>query len=241
MKRLEDVTAVFLDADDTLWENNMFFLQCIEWLSRTGRSMGFTDKAVLTVLDSWEKRHIRLMGYGYASFEESLLATVRQLSLTSRYVVPHHAGLRLRALKWTRFLRNHPMVLMPGVRETLPRIAARYRTIIVTKGNHDDQMSKVHRSGLLPAVEGVEVVHRKNVQEYVDVLAKYGLAPEEVVMVGNSPASDVNPPKRAGMRTVFVPHPKTWHFEVEHIQPGGPETVRIAHFAALAGVLGLDA
>ncbi len=237
--RLDNIKAVLLDADDTLWENNMFFLQCIEWLCKTGRGMGFCDKAVLTILDSWEKHHIRLMGYGYGSFEQSLLATVKQLVMTGRYYSPGHAGLRKRALKWTAFLRTHPIIFMLGVEETLPHIASHYQTIVVTKGNHDDQMSKVQRSGLLPILDGVEVVHRKNVGDYISVLKKYNLKPEETVMIGNSPASDVNAPKRAGIRTVFVPHSKTWHFEVEPIQPGGPETIHVPHFAALRDVLKL--
>ncbi|MGF1572840.1 MAG: hypothetical protein ACFCU1_07195, partial [Sumerlaeia bacterium] len=57
---LSVLKAVFVDADDTLWENNLFFLQCEEWLCIQGRSMGFTDRAVVEIMNRNERRNIRI-------------------------------------------------------------------------------------------------------------------------------------------------------------------------------------
>jgi putative hydrolase of the HAD superfamily len=36
-------------------------------------------------------------------------------------------------------------------------------------------------------------------------------------MIGNSPRSDVNPALAAGLRAVYIPHPRTWSLEVEEL------------------------
>jgi len=239
METFDNVKAVLVDADDTLWENNLFFLQCVEWLCSVGRRLGYADRATSHILDQWEKRDIRLMGVGYHSFERSLLSTLRELALTSRRPCSDHAGLQRKALRWMHFLRSHPIVFMEGVREALPHLSKHFTVIVVTKGNPPDQMSKVHRSQLLPYLAAVEVVWKKNAEDYRNVLAKHNLRAEDAVMVGNSPRSDINGAKRAGIRTVYVPHPQTWHFEMEPILPDLPATIRIPHFGALRDVLKL--
>lgn len=239
MEAFDNVRALFVDADDTLWENNLFFLQCIEWYCGVGRRLGFTDRAATQILDRWEHFCIPRMGVGYHSFERALLAAIRELALTARRPCGDHSGLHCRARRWVHFLRRHPIVFMAGVHETLPAIARACPVIVVTKGNTPDQMSKVVRSGLLPHLKAVEVVKKKNAQDYLDVLARQGLRAEEVVMVGNSPRSDINGAKRAGIRTVYIPHPKTWHMEIEPILPDQPATIHIPHFAALRDVLKL--
>lgn len=44
-------------------------------------------------------------------------------------------------------------------------------------------------------------------------------------MIGNSPKSDINPPKKIGMQTILIPNDKTWRFEKEPIISGKPETI----------------
>jgi putative hydrolase of the HAD superfamily len=236
----ECVDAVLVDADDTLWENNIYFLQAIDWLLRMGRRCGYTDRAVTDRMNQYELRNIRQYGYGYDSFERSFLAMVHWITRNpygeKEYL---HAGLRIRAKQWVAFVRRHPIVLLPGVEETLPHLAKHIKTIIVTKGNQHDQMAKVYRSGLLPFFHGVEVVPHKYPENYAAVLEKYDLAPDNVVMIGNSPASDINNPKRLGIRTVFIPHRQTWTFEHEPIRPDGPGTIEIPKFSALTEVLAL--
>ena len=235
--KLENIKAVLLDADDTLWENNKFFVQSLEWLCGVGRRFGFTDQAVMEIMRELELRHITLYGFGYTSYEYSLLMAVRQITASRPEKASLHPGLRQQALQWTHFLRRHPIIFMPGVEETLPHLVRHYPVIIVTKGDYHDQMAKVYRSGLLPMLHGVEVVPTKRPEEYRAVLAKYNLEAHEVVMIGNSPASDINNAKRAGLRTIFVPYRGTWEFEMEPIMIEAPETVEAPDFSALSRIL----
>ena len=235
---LAGVTTLFVDADDTLWENNHFFLMAHANLCRRAREAGLTDRAATAIINRWERRNIPRLGFSYNSYEASLLATVREVAAHLPPGQRHrHAGLRQEALRWTAFLRRHPILFLPGVSETVPLLAGCYKVIIVTKGNQGDQMAKVHRSGLLSVVHGVEVIPTKKPTEYLAILGKHGLRKEEVVMIGNSPHSDINNAKKAGIRTIFVPHPRTWEFEVEPLMPEGPQTLEIAGFGQLRGLL----
>ncbi|MEQ8818707.1 MAG: HAD family hydrolase [Sumerlaeia bacterium] len=238
---LRNVQAVFVDADDTLWENNIYFMQSLQWLCQTGRRLGFTDYATGRILHRYELRNIPFRGFGYDSYEISLLQALRHLCQAHERGRMLHPGLRRQALEWTRFLRSHPIVLRPGVARTLPLLKESYQTIMVTKGHHGDQMGKVFRSGLESLFHAIEVVPDKKPQNYRDVLKKYNLDPAHVVMVGNSPGGDINAAKRAGIRTIFVPHPQTWEYDMEPILPEEPATLHVANFEGLRIALGLKA
>jgi putative hydrolase of the HAD superfamily len=231
--------AILVDADDTLWENNIYFLECLRWLCEVGRRLGFADEATIEIMRRREQANIPVLGYSYSSFEVSLTEALRHLCLGSALGRELHAGFRMRARQWVFFLRQHPIVFLPGVLETLPQLTRRYPVIIVTKGDRHDQMSKVIRSGLLAQVHAAEVVPEKYPANYRAVLEKYGFAPEEVVMIGNSPRSDINQPKRAGIKTIYVPHPRTWEMELEPILAEQPETTVVPHFGGVANVLNL--
>jgi putative hydrolase of the HAD superfamily len=229
--------AVLVDADDTLWENNIFFLECLQWLCLTGRRFGFSDEAVIEIMRRREKTNIPVLGYSYNSFETSLAEALRQLCFASDAGRREHAGLRMRARQWVLFLRQHPILFLPGVLESIPKLTQHYPVIIVTKGDAHDQMAKVKRSGLLDQVFAAEVVPEKYPANYRAVLDKYGLTEKEVVMIGNSPRSDINQAKRAGIRTIYVPHPSTWEMELEPILPEEPETQVVPHFGVVPELL----
>lgn len=234
--RFTNVKTLLLDLDDTLWENNLYFLQSIDALCRVGRRYGMTDRGVNTLLDHLENRHIPYLGFGYSSFEVSYLMALGMI-LNRAGAGQVHAGHWRNAKQMMHYLRTHPIDWLPGVRETLPRLREQFRLVIVTKGQPEDQLSKLDRSGGADLFDGVEVVPRKSVACYQAVLGKYALDPDETVMVGNSPHSDINQPKLAGLRTIYIPHPQTWHREMEPIRTDGPPTIEIPRFDLLPRVV----
>jgi putative hydrolase of the HAD superfamily len=230
------VRNVLLDLDDTLWENNLYFIRSLDLLLAVGRSLGYTAAAVTHTVNRMEDRNIPVMGFGYDSYNASYLQALRAL-VHGAGAGDRHAGYSVLAHRMLHELRHHPIDWLPGVRETLPALTAAYRTIVVTKGNPRDQMAKVHRSGIGHLFAAVEVVPHKNPQCYQAVLARHGLDPAKTVMVGNSPRSDINMARRAGMRTVYIPHRLTWYREMEPILADGPRNLVIGRFDELPGVL----
>ncbi|MEO8376192.1 MAG: HAD hydrolase-like protein, partial [Candidatus Sumerlaeota bacterium] len=208
----------------------------LDWLCSEARSLGVPDRATITMLNHWETFNIRWKGYGYDSYESSLLLTVGMIARRAGRL-DLHAGLRATALRWTTFLKSHPIKWRPEVEKNLPLLTKRFNTIIVTKGNPKDQMGKVDRCGMRDLFAGAEVVPHKHKSCYLSVLKKYKLNPDETVMVGNSPRSDINNARMAGLRTIYVPHPKTWYREMEPISSDDPPTVEVQHFGQVLKVL----
>src|SRR2546429_3864674 len=67
---------LIMDADDTLWENNIYFEQAIHSFMTFLDHSRLSHEEVRAALDEIE----RLMGYGSANFTKSLVETYRRLA-----------------------------------------------------------------------------------------------------------------------------------------------------------------
>jgi len=219
--RMPDLTrngaqVLLIDADDTLWENNIYFERAIANFISFLNHQEYTPEKVRAVLNDVERVNVAKHGYGLISFAHALVETFERLS-----VEPLTPALHETIHGFAHAIAENPVEIISGVRETLDYLAPRHRLILLTKGNFTEQTGKVERSGLKPHFAAVEVVHEKDPAMYRQVVAKYGLETDITWMVGNSPKSDVNPALAAGLNAVFVPHDQTWVLEHEELaQPG---------------------
>jgi putative hydrolase of the HAD superfamily len=172
-----------------------------------------------------EQRNVKTTGYGSKAFCASLHQVAKELGV---------ADVEPWVQQQENWILHHPIELMPGVRETLPLLFANHQIIMVTKGRADEQLGKLERSGLAGFFHATEVVFEKHVETYRQVVAKHRLAIQTTWMIGNSPRSDINPAKAAGLRTVFIPYHTTWWHEIEEISPNGAETLVLENFGELA-------
>ncbi|HUI05703.1 MAG TPA: HAD family hydrolase [Verrucomicrobiae bacterium] len=217
--------TLLIDADDTLWENNVYFERvATEFLDRLA-ARGVPKPRAEELLWQTEQRNVKITGYGSQAFCASLHEVARALG---------GADLEPWIAEKERWIFHYPIELMPGVRETLPLLHAKNQTVLVTKGRVDEQTGKLERSGLAKFFHAIEIVFEKNVETYRAVVNKQRLDPSATWMIGNSPRSDINPAKAAGLRTVFIPYHITWQHEIEEIAAEGPETLVLESFADLA-------
>jgi len=212
--------TLLIDADDTLWENNIYFERVIARFFE-GFS-GHSPAALRQTLDDVEREIVLSHGYGLSAFEQALLRTAERL--TGAPPAPERE-VEVRAL--ARSLNQHPIELLPGVAETLAYLAARHSLILMSKGDPVEQSAKLERSGLGHHFSAVEIVPEKDEAVYRDTLARHNLAAPATWMIGNSPKSDVNPALAAGLNAVFVPHDMTWVLEHEHLSPPPAEAPRL--------------
>ncbi len=219
---------LLIDADDTLWENNIYFEEVFDDFVRLLDRRDLTPAAVRSVLDEIELANRALQGYGTESFVRNLRQCYERIQ--GRPPAPEHEGF-IRAA--TERLLNHPIELRPGVAETLPYLAARHTLILFTKGHPEEQRSKVERSGLARYFRRTTVVREKDAAAYRRLIFELALDPARVWMVGNSPKSDINPALEAGLRAVYIPHPRTWSLEQEPIQDGRGRLLVLESFADL--------
>src|SRR5438046_508034 len=190
--------TLLIDADDTLWENNVYFeraiAEFISFLNHRERS----SAEVREILNDVERECIVSHGYGLHSFAHALVRTFERLS-----VEPLPPALHETIHGFARTIAEQPVRILPNVPETLEYLSRRHELILLTKGDCTEQSGKVERSGLRDLFSAVEVVPEKHVPVYREIVTKYDLAEERTWMVGNSPKSDINPALQAGINAIF--------------------------------------
>ena len=209
--------TLLIDADDTLWQNNIYFERAIASFIAYLDHQEHTPAQVRAVLYRWEHVNIAAHGYGLASFRRSLVHCLEELS-----GAPATAEQREQVARFAQSIADQQIELLPGVAETLPGLAERHRLILVTKGDAGEQSAKLAASGLHLHFSAVEIPPEKHEAAYRSITARYQLAPKATWMIGNSPRSDVNPALAAGLHAVYVHHPDTWALEQEALGRPAP-------------------
>ena len=222
--------TLLIDADDTLWENNIYFERAIARFISFLNHHEFSPEQVREVLNDVERECIVKHGYGLHSFTHALADTFERLSRE-----PVTPELRAQVKGFANTIENHAIEFLPEVPETLEDLSTRNRLILVTKGDMAEQSGKVERSGVRKYFAAVEVVPEKNPAVYSSLAHKYELKHDSTWMIGNSPKSDVNPALAAGLHAVFVPHGDTWILEHEEVNPAPPnqKLLIVGRFAEL--------
>lgn len=228
--RFEPGQTLLLDADDTLWENNIYFERAIAAFISYLNHHAYSHEEVRSVLNEVERETVRERGYGLASFRHSLVTCFERLSTEPITAEKHE-----RIVSFSRSISEHEIELLPGVAEVLPVLASRHRLILMTKGNEVEQADKLARSGLAQHFTSVEVPREKNPDAYCAVCHKHELKPHTTWMIGNSPKSDINPALAAGLHAVFIRHPHTWVLEHETVDTArdGQLLLELTAFAEL--------
>jgi len=204
--------VLLIDADDTLWENNIYFERAIASFISFLNHHVYSAEEVREVLNQVERECIISHGYGLHSFSHALVQTFERLA-----VEPLTDALHETIRGFAHTIAEHPIEILHEIPETLDHLAARHHIMLVTKGDVTEQSGKVERSGIKQYFAAIEIVPDKNPAAYGQLVAKHKLDPESTWMIGNSPKSDVNPALAAGLNAVFVPHDNTWVLEHEEV------------------------
>jgi len=233
MPQLPPGQTLLIDADDTLWENNVYFERAIAAFISYLNHQEHSPAEVRQVLNHVERETILTHGYGLPSFTHSLLLCFERLS-----AAPLSSETKERIVGFTRAIAEQEIELLPGVAETLAELATRHRLILMTKGNEAEQADKLSRSGLASHFWSVEIVAEKDAASYREVVERHGLAPQSTWMIGNSPRSDINPALAAGLNAVFLFHKDTWVLEHASLDPApqGQQLIELDAFAKLVEV-----
>lgn len=220
--------TLFIDADDTLWENNVHFNAIMRHYERLLEARGIAPARAHEVLLEVERRRTKTHGYGIACFRQSLGEACHLLLGTEpddeRRVFDVLCG------RLARF----PIELLSEVPATLRELRGRHRVILLTKGDRDDQLDKLMRSTLHECFHQVDVVREKDVTTYRHARHRFGVRDGQGWMVGNSPKSDIRPALEADLNAVFIPHKDTWVLEHDEVPDGyGDRLHTIPRFASL--------
>lgn len=223
---------LIVDADDTLWENNIYFERAFEEFVDFLAHSTMSAAEVRAVLDEIELANAKAQGYGSLSFGRNLRECYRRLA--EREILDGDLD---RVMSFATRILEAPLVLIEGVRETLEALVLRHDLTLFTKGQPEEQKFKIDRSGLGVYFGHTAVVAEKNADAYRRLVDERGLDPARTWMIGNSPKSDVNPALEAGLNAVYIPHAHTWVLEKTGLRPAGPGRLLVLErFADLSEV-----
>ena len=219
---------LLIDADDTLWENNIYFEDAFdEFVDFLGHS-SMSAAEVRVVLDEIEIANIKIHGYGAANFARGLRQCYERLA--EREIRREDLA---KVMSFAERILDCPMQLIEGVVPTLEYLAARHELTLFTKGHPEEQKLKIDRSGLGTHFSHTAIVREKDADAYATLARERELDARRTWMVGNSPKSDINPALEAGLNAVYIPHPRTWSLEHEEIQPADGRLLVLENFAGL--------
>ncbi len=219
---------LLIDADDTLWENNIYFERAFEEFVAFLDHSALTPPEVRSVLDEIEEANNRIHGYGTLNFARNLQQCYQHLA--ERAIRPEDLDA---VMALGRRILECPMEVIAGVPETLEYLAARHDLTLFTKGHPEEQKLKIDRSGLASFFGHAAIVKEKDAPAYRRLVDERGLDPRRTWMIGNSPKSDVNPALEAGLNAVFVPHAHTWVLEHQEIRSGAGRLLMLEQFEDL--------
>jgi putative hydrolase of the HAD superfamily len=204
--------VLLCDADDTLWENNGYFLDALVHFLDLVEKKGIARLDAERKLREVEAVRTKSAGYGSLNYAISLCDTYELL------LGPMPDAVRQEVEDLGRRIYEHPIELLPGVHETVADLAARHTLWIVTKGHYEEQLSKIQRCGIAQAFAGFEILQEKSPEAFEELVERHGFDRRGTWMIGNSPRSDMNTASAVGLRTVHVPHRTIWEFEHEELR-----------------------
>jgi len=220
---------LIFDADDTLWENNIYFEEAFDEFCEYLNHSTLSPAEIRSVLDEIEIANNRIHGYGAVNFGRNLSQCF--LRLAERAVDDHDLN---RVTAMALQILSREVQLMEGVAETLPFLAEKHELTLCTKGDPAEQNRKIDLSGLRPLFAHCAIVKEKSRTTYEDLARERGFNLNRTWMIGNSPKSDINPALEAGLRAVFVPHARTWSLEREELRDSSNRLIVVNRFSDLS-------
>jgi len=219
---------LIIDADDTLWENNIYFERAFDQFVAFLDHSSMAPQEVRDILDEIERTNAKIHGYGSLNFGRNLAECYRHLA--EREISDTDLA---KVIGFAERILECPMEVIEGVAETLEYLAGRHDLTLFTKGHVDEQRLKMDRSGLGRFFQHTAIVKEKDPAAYRRLIAERGMPPATTWMIGNSPKSDVNPALEAGLNAIFVPHAHTWVLEKQDIVPGAGQLLIVEKFGDL--------
>jgi len=203
---------VGFDGDDTLWKSEDYYRQAeADFEAILGAYVDLADAGTHQHLLDVERRNLKIFGYGVKGMTLSMLETAIQVTDERISARDLH-----RVIEIGRATLQHPVDLLPGIREAVERIAADHEIVLITKGDLFHQEAKIAQSGLTDLFHRIEVVSEKDEATYARVLRELDVAPSHFAMVGNSLRSDIEPVLTLGGWGIHMPYHVTWALETEH-------------------------
>ncbi len=205
------IKVIAFDADDTLWVNEPFFREAEERFASMLEDF-MPHHSIMKELYHTEIENLGLYGYGIKGFMLSMIETATRITDQKMPL-----GMIEKILEIGKEMLAKPVELIPGVENVLKELNGDYRIVMATKGDLVDQERKLKKSGLDSHFHHIDIMSDKKVADFVKLIRRLEVAPEEFIMLGNSLKSDILPVLEIGGHAIHIPFHMTWlHEQIDH-------------------------
>ncbi len=125
--RIDKRQHLIIDADDTLWENNIYFERAFDHFFDFLAHSHMTTEEVRLVLDEIELVNNKIHGYGTANFTRNLTECYHKL--VQRKIETDDLA---QIMSFTEQILHHPIEMIDGVEETLEYLSLRHDLTLFT-------------------------------------------------------------------------------------------------------------
>ena len=228
----DEIKLLAFDADDTLWDCQSYFASVEEAYCRLLADYGTADE-ISQALFATETADMPHLGYGAKAFTISLVENAIQVSGGNVT-----ADVIMRIIGLGRSLLELPGEPLPEVADTLSQLkkSGRYVMVVFTKGEILDQENKLRRSGLDQYFDDAVIVADKTKEEYRKLCTRFNADMGQMMMIGNSFKSDIEPVLQLGGFAAHIPFHVMWQYEVTKEYDHG-HLFRLKHFGELTNIL----
>ncbi|BDW89624.1 HAD family hydrolase [Thalassospira tepidiphila] len=225
---------IAFDGDDTLWHNEPLFRQAhVQLREMLGHYVD--PEQVDDRLYQAELANLSIYGYGVTGFTLSMIETAIELSDRKISAEDIH-----KLAETGKSMLRAPTRIIDGAEEVLKQYAKHpnYKVVLITKGDLIAQQLKIDRSGFEDLFDGIEIVSEKDPLTYRNIFGRYGVDPEEAIMIGNSMKSDILPVLACGATAIHIPYEITWvHEMVDQTEIDNDKVITAESIADVPGII----
>jgi putative hydrolase of the HAD superfamily len=200
-----------VDADDTLWEENLHFSELIAEFCDIAIRAGATlsREEIMKIIDDLGKSALKTHGFGPIGFTAALRESWQHLR--SNYGVTSDSPEELLG-RVVPYLSDVPYHIRPEVHEFLDLIqdSPDEIAILFTQGHLPIQARKVARSDLAHKFVGIALGQNKEIETYRELAERLPFRSDEFIVIGNSLSHEVRPAIELGFRAFHLDNPNAW-------------------------------
>lgn len=192
------IKAIFIDMDDTLLATTALYETAKDAFKAYLAPYGITRDEVEKVYDQAERDLFKIHGYSRARFPASFEQTLK-------HFVPDATPEMVAEVRgFGEKVFATPAALLPGAAEGMEILLGNYPVYLVTQGDKSVQEDRIAQLPFKDKLTDIFIIEQKSKETFETLAAQLGLAPSEVVMIGDSLKSDVNPAVAAGLRVMWI-------------------------------------
>lgn len=223
----DKIKFIAFDADDTLWENELYFQEFENEYCKL-LSPYLPASSASEELFKTEMKNLHLYGYGLKGMMLSMIETICRTTGKKGNIHGIEEVIRL-----GQELLRKPVKLLAGVEEVLSQLHGKYQLVLATKGDLFDQRRKIANSGIQEYFCHIEVMSDKKRADYEKLMDTIACPPQNFLMVGNSIKSDIMPVLELGGYAAHIPHPITWAHEHYEGEINHPNSIKLNNISEI--------